>query len=171
MNLKDKLRHVLDFPKPGVDFIDITTVLSDPEAFHATIQQMEEAIRDLEVDLIIGSESRGFIMGAPLAYAMHKGFVPVRKKGKLPYKTVSVDYDLEYGQDHLEMHIDAIKPGQHVLVVDDLLATGGTAKATCQLIESLGGIVEGLLFFIELSTEFNGRSVLKDYPVRSLVQF
>ena len=119
MNLKDKLRHVLDFPKPGVDFIDITTVLSDPEAFHATIQQMEEAIRDLEVDLIIGSESRGFIMGAPLAYAMHKGFVPVRKKGKLPYKTVSVDYDLEYGQDHLEMHIDAIKPGQHVLVVAD----------------------------------------------------
>ncbi len=171
MDLKEQLRHVMDFPKPGVDFIDITTALINPEAFHETISQMQKQVEDVDFDLIIGSESRGFIMGAPLAYSMHKGFVPVRKKGKLPYKTVSVAYELEYGEDQLEMHVDAVKPGQKVIVVDDLLATGGTALATCKLVEKLGGEVAGVLFFIELASEFNGREVLGDYKVFSLAQF
>lgn len=171
MNLKEKLRHVYDFPKPGVDFIDITTVLADGESLVETINQMQRKVADLDFDLIIGSESRGFIMGTPLAYSLKKGFIPVRKAGKLPYETVSVKYDLEYGQDLLEMHVDAVAPGQRVLVVDDLLATGGTARAMCQLVEQLGGIVAGVLFFVELEQEFDGRKNLPGYEVFSIVKF
>lgn len=170
MDLKNKLRQIPDFPKEGVNFIDITTVLQDPEAFRDSVNQMAELVDDLEFDLIIGSESRGFIMGAPLAYAKGTGFIPVRKSGKLPFATVETSYQLEYGVDRLEMHTDAIKAGQRVLIVDDLLATGGTAKANCDLVEELGGEVVGLLFFIEL-TALNGRSKLEDYRIESVVQF
>jgi adenine phosphoribosyltransferase len=170
MEIKNKLRHVMDFPKTGVDFIDITTVLQDKDAFKETIDQMRATAADLEFDLIVGSESRGFMFAATLAYALGKGFVPVRKKGKLPYETISTTYSLEYGEDVLEMNIDAVKPGQKVLVVDDLLATGGTVKANAELVEKLGGTVSGMLFFIEL-TYLNGRDKLTEYDVRSIVQF
>ncbi len=171
MDLKTKLRHVMDFPKEGIDFIDITTVLQDPKAFKEcmdTFKQLADQMGDF--DIIVGSESRGFIFGAPLAYQMNKGFVPVRKKGKLPYNTISVDYDLEYGKDSLEMHADAVKPGQRVLIVDDLLATGGTTEANIKLIEQLGGKVSGIIFFIELAF-LNGRDRLKGYNVNSIVTF
>lgn len=170
MDLKSKLRQIPDFPKEGVNFIDITTVLQDPDAFRQSVDEMAELVSDLEYDLIIGSESRGFIMGAPLAYASGSGFIPVRKSGKLPYLTIETSYQLEYGVDRLEMHTDAIKEGQRVLIVDDLLATGGTAKANCDLVEKLGGEVVGLLFFIEL-TELEGRSKLDGYRIESIVQF
>ncbi len=171
MDFKSKLRHVMDFPKEGIDFIDITTVLQDAEAFKCCMDKFSELAGQMEdFDIILGSESRGFIFGAPLAYKMGKGFVPVRKKGKLPYKTISAEYDLEYGKDILEIHADAIKPGQNVLIVDDLLATGGTADANIRLVEQLGGKVVGLVYFIELSM-LNGREKLKDYKVESIVEF
>ncbi|HZK70821.1 MAG TPA: adenine phosphoribosyltransferase [Clostridia bacterium] len=170
MNLEKKLRHIQNFPKDGIDFIDITTVLQDGEAFVFLIDLMKEkAIEFGDFDLIIGSESRGFIFGTPLAYALKKGFVPIRKKGKLPYKKISVEYDLEYGTDILEMHEDAVKEGQRVLIVDDLLATGGTCESNIKLIEKLGGVVAGILFFIEL-TELRGIDRLKGYNVKSLVK-
>ncbi len=168
MDLAKVLRHIPNFPRQGIDFIDITTVLQNAEAFHATIDQMADKIKDVQFSQIVGSESRGFILGAPLAYAMDRGFIPVRKKGKLPWQTVSAEYELEYGKDILEMHTDAFPAGTRVLVVDDLLATGGTARATCQLIEQLGGIVAGVLFFIEIE-DLGGRSRLGGYPVYSLV--
>lgn len=170
MDLKSKLRHVMDFPKEGVDFIDITTVLQDKDAYKETIDEMCKSVSDLDFDIIVGSESRGFMFAATLAYILGKGFVPVRKKGKLPYKTISTTYSLEYGEDVLEMNIDAIKPGQKVLVVDDLLATGGTVKANAELVEKLGGSVSGMLFFIEL-TYLNGRDKLPSYDVRSIIKF
>ncbi|MDD2579950.1 MAG: adenine phosphoribosyltransferase [Clostridia bacterium] len=168
MDLAKVLRHIPNFPKQGIDFIDITTVLQNADAFQATVDQMADKVRDVPFSQIVGSESRGFILGAPLAYAMKRGFIPVRKKGKLPWQTVSAEYELEYGKDILEMHVDAFTPGTRVLVVDDLLATGGTARATCQLIEQLGGIVAGVLFFIEIE-DLGGRSRLNGYPVYSLV--
>ncbi len=168
MDLEKRLRHIPNFPKDGIDFIDITTVLQDAGAFRETIDQMVEKVKDLEFDLIIGSESRGFILGAPLAYAMKRGFIPVRKNGKLPWQTVKAEYELEYGKDILEMHIDAVKRGTRVLVVDDLLATGGTALANCQLVEQLGGVVAGILFFIEIE-DLGGRQKLDKYPLYSLV--
>lgn len=168
MDLAKELRHIPNFPKDGIDFIDITTVLQNAQAFKATIDQMAEKVKDIDFDLIIGSESRGFILGAPLAYAMNRGFIPVRKKGKLPWQTIQAEYELEYGKDVLEMHIDAVKEGTRVLVVDDLLATGGTALANCQLVEQLGGIVAGVLFFIEIE-DLNGRKKLEQYPLYSLV--
>ena len=171
MDLKAKLRHVMDFPKDGIDFIDITTVLQDAEAMVYCIDSMKKYIKGLgEFDLIIGPESRGFIFGAPLAYAMGKGFVPIRKKGKLPYRTVQVEYALEYGTGIMEMHEDAVKPGQRVIIVDDLLATGGTTAANIELIEKLGGQIVGLVFFIELSF-LKGREKLSGYNVQSLVRF
>lgn len=171
MDLKEKLRHVPDFPKQGIDFIDITTVLQDNEALRQSVDEMKSLIGELgDFDLIVGPESRGFIFGAPLAYAMNKGFVPIRKRGKLPYKTVSIEYQLEYGTDILEIHEDAIKPGQRVVIVDDLLATGGTTESNIKLIEKLGGEVAGLVFFIELGF-LNGRQKLKGYEVRSIVEF
>ena len=171
MELKEKLRHVMDFPKEGIDFIDITTVLQDAEAFRECMDCFVAlASKYGEFDVIVGSESRGFIFGAPLAYRMGKGFVPVRKKGKLPYKTIQAEYALEYGTDVLEMHQDAIKPGQRVLIVDDLLATGGTTDANIKLIEKLGGEIAGIIYFIELSF-LNGRDKLKGYNVDSIVKF
>jgi len=171
MDLKGKLRHVVDFPKEGIDFIDITTVLQDPEAFKFCMDSFKQLADKLEdFDIIVGSESRGFIFGAPLAYQMGKGFVPIRKKGKLPYRTIRAEYDLEYGKDVLEMHEDAIRPGQNVLIVDDLLATGGTTEANIKLVEQLGGKVVGLIYFIELSF-LNGRDKLRGYEVESIVKF
>lgn len=170
MDIKSKLRHVMDFPKEGVDFIDITTVLQDAEGLKACIDSMKEKLEEVgDFDLIIGPESRGFIFGSPLAYAMNKGFVPIRKKGKLPYKTVKMEYQLEYGTDTLEMHIDAVKPGQRVVIVDDLLATGGTTESNIKLVESLGGVVAGIVYLIEL-TFLNGREKLKGYKVESIIQ-
>ena len=171
MDLKSKLRHVMDFPKEGIDFIDITTVLQDPEAFSQCIDQLKAKVQAVgDFDLIVGPESRGFIFGAPLAYSLNKGFIPIRKKGKLPYNTIRAEYQLEYGSDILEMHEDAIKPGQKVVIVDDLLATGGTTKSNIKLVEMLGGQVAGIVYFIELSF-LNGRDGLKGYKVDSLVKF
>ncbi|BCS80646.1 adenine phosphoribosyltransferase [Anaerocellum diazotrophicum] len=170
MNLKEKFRHVLNFPKEGIDFIDITTVLQDKDAFKYAIDSLVGLVKDLDFELIVGPESRGFIFGAPVAYVLNKGLVLVRKKGKLPYKTVSVEYELEYGKDVLEMHIDAIKPGQKVVIIDDLLATGGTTLSNIKLVEKLGGEVVGIAYLVEL-TYLNGRENLKGYDVRSVVQF
>jgi adenine phosphoribosyltransferase len=171
MDLKAKLRHVLDFPKEGIDFIDITTVLQDPEALKEALERMRDTIASFGAfDLIVGPESRGFIFGVPLAYMLGKGFIPIRKKGKLPFKTIQAQYQLEYGADILEMHIDAIKPGQKVVIVDDLLATGGTTSSNIELVEKLGGEIIGLAYFIEL--EFlEGRNKLKGYKTESLVKF
>jgi len=168
MDLAKELRHIPNFPKAGIDFIDITTVLQNAQLFRAAIDQMSEIAAGIDFELIVGTESRGFILGAPMAYAMNRGFIPVRKKGKLPWKTVQEEYELEYGKDTMEMHIDAVKPGARVLVVDDLLATGGTALANCRLIEQCGGVVAGVLFFIEIE-DLGGRKKLADYPVYSLV--
>ncbi|MBZ4644840.1 MAG: adenine phosphoribosyltransferase [Petroclostridium sp.] len=170
MNLKEKFRHVMDFPKEGIDFIDITTVLQDKDAFKYAMDSLVETVKDKEFDLIVGPESRGFIFGAPIAYVLNKGFVPIRKKGKLPYKTIKVEYELEYGTDILEMHEDAIQPGQKVVIVDDLLATGGTTLSNIKLIEQLGGIVTDIVYLVEL--EFlKGRDRLKGYDVHSIVKF
>jgi len=171
MDLKSKLRHVMDFPKEGIDFIDITTVLQDADALKECLETMKQRVESVgDFDLIVGPESRGFIFGVPLAYMMNKGFIPIRKKGKLPYKTIKVEYQLEYGSDILEMHEDAIRPGQKVVIVDDLLATGGTTAANIQLVEKLGGQVVGVVFFIELGF-LKGREKLKNYKVDSIVQF
>ncbi len=171
MDIKSKLRHVIDFPKEGIDFIDITTILQDPLTLRECLDLMMETCKEFgDIDMIAGPESRGFIFGTPLAYNLRKGFVPIRKKGKLPYKKISVEYKLEYGTDILEMHEDAIIPGQKVVIVDDLLATGGTTESIIKLVEKLGGEVVGILYFIELSF-LNGREKLPGYNVKSLVQF
>ncbi len=171
MNLAETVRAIPDKPIPGVMFRDITTTLQDPEALHEAIDQMCAILKDVDFDLVVGSESRGFIFGVPIAYALHKGFIPVRKPGKLPYKVISKEYSLEYGTDKLEMHIDAIKPGQKVVIVDDLIATGGTSKAMIELIEAAGGEVVDTVFFIELSSEFDCKGALAPYPVHSVLQF
>ena len=168
--IEEYVRSIPDFPEPGIIFRDITSVLQDAEGLQLAINSMQEFLKDVDVDVIAGAESRGFIFGAPLAYVMHKPFVPIRKKGKLPRETVSASYDLEYGSATIEMHKDSIKPGQKVVIVDDLIATGGTMKAAAELVEELGGEVVKMLFLIELS-DLNGREVLKDYDVDSVVQF
>lgn len=170
MNLKDKIRVVEDFPKEGISFKDITTVLEDGKVFKYAIDQFIEASKDFDFDVIVGPEARGFLVGAPMSYALEKGFVPVRKPGKLPFETVKHEYALEYGTDTLEIHKDAIKPGQKVLIVDDLLATGGTTGAMVELIEKLGGEVVGLIFLIELAF-LNGRDAVKDHKVKSIVTY
>lgn len=171
MDLKAKLRHVINFPKEGIDFIDITTVLQDADALKQCVDELKVLASGMgDFDLVVGPESRGFIFGAPLAYEMNKGFVPIRKKGKLPYKTIKVEYQLEYGTDILELHEDAVKPGQKVIIVDDLLATGGTTESNIRLIEKLGGQVAGIVYFIEIAF-LNGRDKLKGYKVESLVKF
>lgn len=170
MNLKEMIREVQDFPKEGIGFKDITTVLSNGEAYREAIDAFAALLKDVEFDVIVGPEARGFLMGAPLAYALGKPFIPVRKPGKLPYKTIQHTYQLEYGTDTLEMHIDAIAPGQKVVIIDDLLATGGTIKAVAELCEKLGGEVVKMLFMIDLAF-LNGRQVLEGYSVDSLVTY
>lgn len=170
MDLKQKIRIIQDFPQKGVQFKDITTLLKDGDAYQEAINRMAEHLRDEEIDLIAGPEARGFVVGAPLAYALGVGFVPVRKKGKLPAEVVEASYSLEYGENALAIHRDAIEPGQRVLVADDLLATGGTISATIDLVKQLGGEVIGTSFFIEL-TYLNGRDKLEEFPIFTLVQY
>lgn len=170
MNLKDKIRVIEDFPEAGISFKDITTVLKDPKYLKEIISKLTDSFSDLEIDVVVGPESRGFIFATPVAYNLGAGFVPVRKPGKLPAETVKFEYSLEYGKDALEIHKDAIEPGMKVLVIDDLLATGGTVSATAQLIEKLGGEVVGLGFFIEL-TDLNGREKISKYNVKSIVKY
>ena len=168
--LKSKIRHVPDFPKPGILFYDVTTLLRDPEGFRQTIDSMATPYRDRGIGLVVGVESRGFIIGAAVADRLGAGFVPVRKLGKLPSACIRASYDLEYGSDSLEMHRDAIEQGQRVLIVDDLLATGGTAKATVDLVKQLGGQVEGVAVLIEL-TDLNGRAKLAGEHVTAVLQY
>lgn len=169
-DLKKLIREVPDFPKKGINFYDITTLLLDPEGLEGTIDALTELCRGMQIDTIIGVESRGFIFGTPLAYQLGTGFIPVRKPKKLPSKTVSVSYDLEYGTDTLEMHKDAVGKGHRILIVDDLLATGGTAKAVVDLVEKAGGVVAGLLFVIELDF-LEGRKKFEGYEVKSLIHY
>ena len=166
----EKIRVIEGFPKEGISFKDITTLVADGEAFKESIDRIVEHLKDKNVDVILGPEARGFIFGVPVAYALGVGFVPVRKKGKLPAETVSVDYSLEYGVDVLEIHKDAIKKGQKVAIVDDLLATGGTVEAVAKLVEKVGAEVVALDFAIEL-TELKGRDKLEGYEIMSLVQY
>lgn len=170
MDLSKVVRDIPDFPQEGILFRDITPVLHDAAALKEAVDQLCAQLADVEFDYIVGPESRGFIFGVPVAYAMGKGFIPIRKPGKLPCETVSRSYDLEYGSNKLEMHKDAIKPGDKVVVVDDLIATGGTTKAIVELIESLGGEVVRLSFFIELAA-LGGRDVLKGYDVKTIIQY
>ncbi|QCX32788.1 adenine phosphoribosyltransferase [Caloramator sp. E03] len=170
MDIKQKIRVIEGFPKQGISFKDITTLLSDGEAFKYTIDKMVEQVRNKDIDVVVGPEARGFLLGAPIAYSLGVGFVPVRKPGKLPSDTLRYTYNLEYGTDSLEIHKDAIKNGQKVLIVDDLLATGGTISAVAKLVEQLGGEVAGISFVVEL-TGLNGRDKLEGYNVNSLVQY
>ena len=169
-DLRAKIREVPDFPKPGILFYDITTLLKDPDAFRQVIDRMTDQVKDSSVDLVVGMESRGFIFSAPLAYQLHAGFVPVRKLGKLPAETIEVEYDLEYGTATLEIHKDAIQPGQRVLIVDDLHATGGTVQGTIELVQRLGGEIAGLSFMVEL-TGLNGREKLGDFEIHTLLTY
>jgi adenine phosphoribosyltransferase len=168
--LKARIRHVPDFPKAGILFFDVTTLLRDPEGFKLTIDAMASPFQNRGIEVVVGIESRGFILGAAVADRIGAGFIPVRKLGKLPAATVRASYDLEYGSDSLEMHRDAIEPGQRVLVVDDLLATGGTASATIDLVKQLGGKVEGVSFLIEL-VELNGRTRLAGEHVTAVLKY
>ena len=170
MNLKDKIRVIDNFPKEGISFKDITTLIGDGEGLRASVDEIVKHLKDKKVDLVVGPEARGFIFGVPVAYALGVGFVPVRKPGKLPGETLSKAYDLEYGTDNLEKHKDAIKKGQRVAIVDDLLATGGTIEAVAKLVERAGGEVVSLDFVIEL-TELKGRDKLEGYDVMSLTQY
>lgn len=170
LNLEEHIRVIEDFPKPGISFKDITTLLKNGEAFKTAIQAIAEEVKKYEPDIIVGPEARGYLLGAPVAYALGIGFVPVRKPGKLPGETISETYDLEYGTDTLEVHKDALLPGQKVAIVDDLLATGGTTYATARLIEKTGATVVNFSCLIELS-DLGGREKLKDYKVFSLIKY
>jgi adenine phosphoribosyltransferase len=170
VNFKDYIRVIPDFPQPGIRFKDITTLLKDAAAYRAAIDALKELVKDKEIDLIAGPEARGFVIGAPLAIELGVGFVPIRKSGKLPGETVEAAYDLEYGKDRLAIHSDAIKPGQKVLIADDLLATGGTISSTINLINQLGGEIVGAAFLIELGY-LNGRDKLGGLDVVSLVTY
>ncbi len=169
-DLKKYIRDIPDFPKKGILFRDITTLLKERDAFKSAIDSLQKAVGDKRVDYVIAVESRGFILGATLAYNLNVGFVPVRKKGKLPAETVSAEYSLEYGVDSLEIHKDAIKPGSRVLIVDDLLATGGTVEAVCRLVEKMKAKISGILFLIELC-DLKGKDKLKNYSVTSLIKY
>ena len=168
--VEDYIRTIPDFPEEGIMFRDITTVLQDADGFALAIDEMQKLLADTEFDVIVGAESRGFIFGAPLAYNMKKAFVPVRKKGKLPCETVEATYDLEYGTATIEMHKDSIKPGQKVVIVDDLIATGGTIEAAAKLIEQLGGEVVKIVFLLELAG-LEGRKRLSKYEVETVVTY
>lgn len=168
--LKNYIRNIPDFPKAGILFRDITTLLKDKKAFKLAIDALANKYKNKKIDVVVAVEARGFILGGVIAHKLGAGFVPVRKKGKLPARTNSVTYDLEYGTDTLEMHRDAIKPGDKVLIVDDLLATGGTVKAVSDLVKQLQGKIIGIAFLIEL-TDLKGKEKLKGYPVYSLIKY
>ena len=166
--LEEYVRSIPNFPEPGIIFRDITTILQDPDGLQLAIESMQDKLKDTDFDVVVGTESRGFIFGVPIAYNLHKAFVPVRKKGKLPCETVSKEYDLEYGSAVIEMHKDSIKPGQKVVLVDDLVATGGTIEAAIHLVEELGGEVVKVVFLMKLAG-LNGRERLKGYDVESVL--
>lgn len=170
MDLKQYITIVEDWPKPGIKFKDITTLMDNGDAYKYATDQIVAYARERQIDLVVGPEARGFIIGCPVAYALGVGFAPVRKEGKLPRETVKVNYGLEYGSDVLTIHKDAIKPGQRVLITDDLLATGGTIDATIKLVEELGGVVAGIAFLIEL-TYLDGREKLEGYDILTLMQY
>ena len=166
--LEDYVRSIPDFPEPGVIFRDVTSILQDADGLHLAIDQMQACLEGVDVDVIVGAESRGFIFGMPIAYNLHKPFVLIRKKGKLPCETISRTYDLEYGTATIEMHKDAIKPGQKVAIIDDLIATGGTIEAATKMIEELGGEVVKIVFLMELAG-LDGRKKLEGYDVSSVI--
>jgi adenine phosphoribosyltransferase len=168
--IEEYVRSIPDFPEPGIIFRDITTILNDADGLALAIDSMAELVKDVDFDVVVGTESRGFIFGVPIAYKTHKPFVPVRKKGKLPCETISEEYDLEYGSAAIEMHKDAIQPGQKVILVDDLIATGGTIEATIKMIERLGGEVVKVIFLMELKG-LKGRERLKNYDVASVISY
>ncbi|MBT2688047.1 adenine phosphoribosyltransferase [Bacillus sp. ISL-47] len=170
MDLKQYVTIVEDWPKPGIKFKDITTLMDNGDAYKYATDQIVEYAREKQIDLVVGPEARGFIIGCPVAYSLGVGFAPVRKEGKLPRETIKVNYGLEYGKDILTIHKDAIKPGQRVLITDDLLATGGTIDATIKLVEELGGVVAGIAFLIEL-TYLDGRKKLDNYDILTLMQY
>ena len=169
-NIEDYMRSIPDFPKKGIIFRDMTKALNDREGLKLVIDSLMECIKDIDFNIVGGIESRGFILGMPIAYEMNKAFLPVRKKGKLPCETIEESYELEYGTATIEIDKTAIKPGDKVILVDDLIATGGTMKAACNLVERLGGEVVGILFLMEL-VDLKGRDVLKDYPVYSIIKY
>ena len=168
--LEEYVRSIPDFPEPGIIFRDVTTILQDADGLHLAVDSIRNMLKDVDYDVVVGPESRGFIFGAPLAYEFGKGFVPVRKKGKLPCETVSAEYDLEYGKAEIEIHKDAVRPGQKVVLVDDLIATGGTMEASCKLVEQLGGEVVKILFLMELAG-LKGREKLAKYDVASVITY
>lgn len=168
--IEDYVRNIPDFPKQGIIFRDITSVIQDADGLNLAIDSIDAQLDGVDYDLVVGPESRGFIFGVPIAYKNHKGFVPVRKKGKLPYKTIQASYDLEYGTETIEIHTDSIKPGQKVVIIDDLIATGGTTKAIIDLVEQLGGEVVKIVFLIEL-VDLKGRDILSEYDVASVATF
>ena len=168
--LEEYVRAIPDFPEKGIIFRDVTSVLQDADGLHLAISTMQDLVKGLDIDVVVGPESRGFIFGTPIAYNLHKPFVLIRKKGKLPCETVSIDYDLEYGKATIEMHKDSIKPGQKVLIVDDLIATGGTTEAMIKLIESLGGKVVGIVVLIELAG-LKGREKIAGYRLDAAITY
>ncbi|MBQ3666353.1 MAG: adenine phosphoribosyltransferase [Lachnospiraceae bacterium] len=168
--IEEYVRAIKDFPKEGIIFRDVTSVMQDADGFKLAIDSLQEKIKDMDCDLILGPESRGFIFGAPIAYNLHKPFIPVRKKGKLPCETISMQYELEYGVAEIEIHRDAIKPGQKVVIIDDLIATGGTIEAIIKLVEQLGGEVVGMCFLIELEG-LEARKRLPEYKIESVIKY
>lgn len=168
--LEEYVRSIPDFPEEGIIFRDVTSVLQDKDSLKMAIDQIQKELEGVDFDLVLGPESRGFIFGVPIAYNLNKGFIPVRKKGKLPCETVEMEYDLEYGTAVIEMHKDAIKPGQKVVIIDDLIATGGTIEAITKLVENLGGEVVKIVFLMELEG-LKGRKKLKDYDVASVIRY
>ena len=168
--IEEYVRSIPDFPEEGIIFRDVTSILEDADGLHLAIDLMQEKLRDVDYDLIVGPESRGFIFGVPIAYNMNKAFIPVRKKGKLPCETVEIEYDLEYGSAVIEMHKNSIKPGQKVVIIDDLMATGGTIEAIVKLVEQLGGIVVKIVFLMELEG-LEGRKKLEGYDVETVIAY
>lgn len=168
--IEEYVKSIPDFPEKGIIFRDVTSVLQDADGLHLAIDEMQKFLEGVEFDVIAGTESRGFIFGVPIAYNLHKAFVPVRKKGKLPRETVSAEYELEYGKAEIEMHKDAIRPGQKVVLVDDLIATGGTIEAAARLVEELGGEVVKIIFLMELEG-LKGREKLKGYDMESVIHY
>ena len=168
--IEEYVRSIPDFPEPGIIFRDVTSILQDADGLKLAIDSMQDCLKDTDVDVIVGTESRGFIFGVPIAYNLHKPFVPVRKKGKLPCETVSRSYDLEYGSATIEMHKDSIKPGHKVAIIDDLIATGGTVEAAIKLVEELGGEVVKVVFLMELAG-LKGRERLAGYDVASVIRY